>query len=258
MYTFTYPTLHILNHYFSCGKRLQNGLGNFSWHGVPAKFPCAVFFTIPFSFQTLIQPSTGYNIMGLDVPVLVSPDVKPKGTIMILAQDPLRSISAFRKCSINLQTNIIVGLPFAVQCTAYRGTKVWHAEKNPDGLDGIITNLLNAGYAVYLTDVKKFYAGKQLSSTAGQVSAYKPGKAGMTTFINMLCDEIKCVQPIHIVAFGSLAQNTMKKVCANGIPHPVINLPHPSGRNKFWNTILYKSDACKSAYLTNEILKKIP
>lgn len=255
MFTFSYPTISCLTEFLGCVHNSMTSNSGFQWHGYNVISGCSDFFNIPFDTQKLIAPNDSFQVMGIDIPVLISPDKESKGTIMILAQDPLRNIKEFSNRGINLANEIIIGLPFAVQSKANRGTKVWHAESQQDGYDGIITQLLNEGYSVYLTDIRKFYAGC-IAPNGGQRSTYNPGKAGDQIYRKLLFDEINIVNPTKIAAIGTNAQHAINHSYFNIISAPIVDLPHPSGRNTFWNSTNCRDSRSKANYLAQLILSR--
>lgn len=248
-YAQSYPTLsHLRGTVMNTLSNLTLQLPKFQWHGCPAYIgktanPASYFlvplneFCSPFS----MMPSGSNIIMGFDVPVLIYPDTEPKGTIFILAQDPLRNLADYVGSGISFTNDVIVGLPFAVQCippATKPNTIVWHGQMPINAYDGIITQLLNKGYAVYLTDVVKFYIGQVVktpkSGKSKQISVFKPGRKGWKLFRNILKDEINTINPVKILAFGSKARETLDSI---GVINPSlrVDLPHPSGRNPYWN-----------------------
>lgn len=249
MTQFTFPTLSLVNSYFHInGNSMHSGVQSFFWHGNSSS--AINFFPVPFSNQSLIAPNPNYQIMGIDVPVLIKDDKteKSKGTIVILAQDPLRNIKEFQQGRFIIANNIIVGLPFAVQANLGGGTAVWH---------GIIEGLLQKGYSVYLTDVHKFYAGTT-NPQGKQKSAYKSNSNQKMCERQLLSAEINALNPVCVAAFGRTAQSEVAKVPY--VNCGIINLEHLSGRNRNWSSIKTQQ-GWASASNDNKVrylLKQIP
>lgn len=246
---FIYPTLPLLNQFFfNNTKNISfNNVSNYFWKGM---YPNAIdFFSVPFNAQSRISQNPNYQIMGIDVPVLIKDDSKEsKGTIVILAQDPLRNIKDFQG-RFNISKDIIVGLPFAVQADLGGGTTVWH---------GIIKGLLKKGYSVYLTDVHKFYAGALINGK--QKLVYKPNKSEKAHERQLLSDEINVLNPVYVAAFGNTAQTALSNIQQNITCNNHVLLPHPSrSNNKKWAPIKKQqgwtsaSDDNKINYILNHI-----
>lgn len=128
MYTLSYPTQSIIENWLGCGSlqplygSLQPSLGKFSWLNQTGKGTCPQ--PNPGIISELIRVAnckgpasnhlTNKSIIGLDMPVLVTdPNRKEesKGTVVILAQDPLRGSS---ESTVQTAKDIILGLPFAL------------------------------------------------------------------------------------------------------------------------------------------------
>ena len=94
--------------------------------------------------KQLISPNKKCMPVGIDIPVLILSKTKPKATVVLLGQDPLRKYQA------KVPDYAFIGTPYSIHHTAGlpSATRVYPK---------LIDFLLADGYNVYLTDVKKYY-----------------------------------------------------------------------------------------------------
>ena len=126
-------------------------------------------------------------IVGIDVPVLLSNGRGQKGTIMIIAESPVRDTRNVKKNGLYIGTPFAVALKFNIppQCKIYKF---------------ILCKLLDAGYDVYITDaVKEWHKGLDKKEFVNHID-YPVLKA-----------EIENIKPLLIVTWGE----TAKVACYN-------------------------------------------
>lgn len=146
---------------------------------------------------------------GIDIPVLVSEKHSSKGTIVIVAQDPLRSKKdkMLEGCDFDYP---IIGTPFGLhynvdvcpQTSVYRK---------------ILQRLLDERYSVYLTDAHKIYTQD------------KKKKLDKKKEIALLKKEFGENNPICIITLGSTAKEYIN--ATNCSVKPILNLLHPAQTN---------------------------
>jgi hypothetical protein len=205
------------------------------------------------------KPKTGAILKGIDLPTWFGDYSKKK--IMILGIDPLRNQEVFRRESANVNTDVIIGTPYALHecvtrenaCAAY-----WT----------LIEGLSKENF-VYCTDIFKTYYLK-----TNKIRSYRD-----EDFIKnanhqyVLTKEINLIKPDVIIVFGSLAHTQLlkegcpkisqnifetKKVFENAVVYTVIHLSkgaYNRNMSEFLNangfTDINPSDriACANAYL---------
>ena len=146
------------------------------------------------------QPHPSNKVVGIDVPVLLSNGREQKGTIMIIAESPVRDTRSTKKTGLYIGTPLAVAQKFNVpsQCKIYKY---------------IFCKLLDAGYDVYISDaVKEWNKGLKKKEFVNHID-YPVLKA-----------EIENVKPILIVTWGDTAKVACKKCGVKHFPqmHPVI------------------------------------
>lgn len=168
--------------------------------------------------QELCEQYNKAPMIGSDLPSLIELNntCSNKPTIVILAQDPLRSQQSEK---------LELGTPFGFHAKGcrehHRATKLYFK---------MVDVLLRKGYRVYLTDIFKIWirqAGKQnrgikLGSNADR-------------FLNLLEAELKICNPVALITWGKQSAKAIQN-----LPLKVnsFNFPHPSGGNRCWPTIL--------------------
>lgn len=253
MYTLSYPTQSIMENWLGCGS-LQLLLGKFSWLNQAGKGTCPqpnpgiISELIPV-FNCTGRASNhlaNKSIIGLDMPVLVTdPNRKEesKGTVVILAQDPLRGSS---KSTVQTAKDIILGLPFALQDGNAKGcTSVIRGSNN-----SIVEHLISKGYDVYLTDIFKLYM-RDL-----QNNKVYPGQNLYNEYLDLLRQELKQVGPAFVLTIGKEASRVMGMFCPF-----VHNLVHPSNNNNGqWQKLIQNTNlstpltlSTKKNHLTQDI-----
>lgn len=195
MATITYPTQTIVEKCLQsifpglnpgCLNHSISVLGNVSeFHNQRRKYGCL--------------PVNVNNVTGVDIPILVTDNNEPphKGTVVILAQDPIRNPNDPMLHGCNFQRPI-VGTPFAFhyQLQYYSQTEAYRVVIRGNNT---IIGLLSKGYQVYVTDVWK---------TWDQNKLYRRGRWGITNPHTIcLIDEINYIKPNYIILMGNMAQN---------------------------------------------------
>lgn len=248
MYTLSYPTQTIMEKWLGCGS-LQPLLGKFSWLNQARKGTCPQ--PNPGIISELIRVTnckgpasnhlTNKSIIGLDMPVLVTDSDRKeesKGTVVILAQDPLRGS--------NVQRDIILGLPFALQDGNAKGcTSVIRGSQN-----SIVEHLISKGYDVYLTDIFKLYM-RDL-----QNNKVYPDENLYNEYLDLLRQELKQVGPAFVLTIGKEASRVMGMFCPF-----VHNLVHPSNNNNGqWQKLIQNTNLSTPLTLStkkNHLIKDI-
>ena len=163
------------------------------------------------------------DLVGFDVPVLVkSPCSVNKGTVVILGQDALRDSDDPLLNGINTNTEIVVGLPYAIVFDRkYKQVAIYHR---------LIESVLKGGYNVYLTDIWK-------SWTEGSQDKKDEWIDG-NPYKDCLDKEFGDLQIDYIVLMGGVAQEKYQTIChSNNIVD--IPVPHLSPMaNGKWKDIL--------------------
>ena len=160
------------------------------------------------------NPHCQQNLIGVDIPVLLSQGNKAsKGIIIILGESPLRT-----NANIVPNNNIVFGLPYAVHM-------VMKEPPQSTMYKGIYNELLSKGYSVYLTDIiKDWWKGRKLDPTVLDVSLFKEELQILQNKYNLSPDKIT------IVCFGKKAEKAINRINVGNF----ISLPHPSKLN--WTT----------------------
>ena len=179
------------------------------------------------------NPHCQQNLIGVDIPVLLSQGNKAsKGIIIILGESPLRT-----NANIVPNNNIVFGLPYAVhmgmgnppQSRMYKNIFIAllmgsnHIIKSEDWME---QNNQTVGYSIYLTDIiKDWFAGRKLNPSNADIKIFE--------------SELRILQGkhpnIYIVVFGQKAKDAINILKVNVTNFPkVIELPHPSKKN--WTT----------------------
>ena len=235
----TYPTQTIVE---TCLQRVFGGLnpgclnqsisilGNVSeYHNQPCQYG-------------YLPVNVGNNVTGVDIPIMVTDNVKPphKGTVVLLAQDPLRNPYDPMLNGCNFQRPI-VGTPFAFhyQPQYYSQTDAYRL---------VINGLMNKGYQVYVTDVWK---------TWDQNKLYRRGRWGINNPHRIcLIEELNDIKPNYIILMGKEAQNKYRSIAnnLNCSPNQVIG-PHLSNAaNGAWNMLIGSTALhAKVNYYLNQI-----
>lgn len=161
---------------------------------------------VPLSdFSGKVIDFKGYFNLGHDLPFWIEPD-NPKGRIMLVSQDPLRSGQK--------DTDIItLSSPFGMHSKEYR--YCGHHKT----FTSIVENIVDQGYSVYLTDSHKLYGTENSSD-------YKSCISKLTTDIDMciLQEEINFFSPSIVFALGHQAEAALMDLHQSGV-----YIPHPTG-----------------------------
>lgn len=229
MATITYPTQTIVE---KCLQSIFPGLnlgclnlsisvlGNVSeYHNLPSRYGH-------------LPVNVGNNVTGVDIPIMVTDNVKPphKGTVVLLAQDPLRNPNGLMLRGCNFQRPI-VGTPFAFhyQLQYYSQTDVYRVVIRGNNT---IIGLLSKGYQVYVTDVWK---------TWDQNKLYRRGRWGINNPHTIcLIEELNSIKPNYIILMGKQAQNKYRSIANNLNFSPTLVIgPHLSNAaNGAWNKLI--------------------
>lgn len=251
MCTLSYPTQSIIETWLGCGP-LQPLLNNFSWLNnagkgtYPQPNPGIISELIPVNVCSgpASKHLRGKSMIGLDMPVLVTDPGRKgesKGTVVILAQDPLRGSS-----KSTVQTDIILGLPFALQDGNAMGcTSVIRGSQN-----SIVEHLISKGYDVYLTDIFKLYM-RDL-----QNNKVYPDENLYNEYLDLLRQELQQVGPAFVLTIGKEASRVMGMFCPF-----VHNLVHPSNNNNGqWQKLIQNTNLSTPLTLStkkNHLIKDI-
>ncbi|MBR6190014.1 MAG: hypothetical protein IKQ59_13855 [Prevotella sp.] len=168
---------------------------------------CSNNTIIPVTGTAELKRMIGKNkYVGIDIPVLLKQDgIESKGTICIVGESALREIKDFKTTN-----DILLGTPYAVhqgfncplQCNVYKK---------------IFSDLLKAGYSLYLTDIIKiWWKDKNLKIDKDVDEAFLKKELA------------KIGSDAIIVALGKKAADGLEKM-----GYKFICLPHTSRQN--WN-----------------------
>ncbi len=199
------------------------------------------YHNAPGAYGTL--PVHVSQITGIDIPILLTNDDKEdKETVVIVAQDPLRSIKdPMLKPFIPFDKSI-VGTPFAFhyELQYYKQTEVYRL---------IVDGLLKKGYNVYITDIWKCW-----DKSKTYRGLWKKGNP----HFDCLVEEIDEIKPNYVILMGKQAQNNFKKIKFTYKQPKLICVPHPSAAaNGAWVRQIGKCDIkTKANYIIKQFLKE--
>ena len=202
--------------------------------------------------------------MGIDYPCLISPDpeditsASPDGigkTIAIIGQDPRRTKSdpwynnpgAYfnpKVCSPNYNSEVVIGLPWAVNNCSYPRVKAVSVY--------LINNLLARGFSVYVTDIFKLFKTPQnpkLSNYQLFLKSLRQNDPIAKCAVGLLGEELSVIQPVKTMCFFDPDPKIFKGMQTGC----VVRAPHPSGRNRNWPILLNNvavTDQNKGSYLS--------
>lgn len=145
--------------------------------------------------------------IGVDLPTWfnIQPDNRH---IMIVAQDPLRSVKWYGECR-----DAVLSSPFGQQDYEHR-----HKANGGEMMHLLVKELVINRYGVYLTDANKYFIYDH--ETTDEFSANH-----INAYTNILKEEIDLVKPMVIVCLGRSSERMCKKI---GLPN-ILALPHLSG-----------------------------
>lgn len=131
--------------------------------------------------------------VGIDIPVLIKTEqAETKATVVLLGQDPLRKCKDIDKARV---------FDYAFIGTPYR---IHHTEGLPSPTTvypKLIKDLLDQGYNVYLTDVRKYYPSPS-NKAAKEQEPYN---------MNLLVHELHCLKgTLILILSGVQAKNFYK------------------------------------------------
>lgn len=154
--------------------------------------------------------------IGIDVPVLLSPECDNKKTVFIVGEDPLRDFK-------NLSNDVRLATPFGVHMQEFRNKVLpvyW----------SVMEHLLARGFTVYVTDFYKLW----IKHKDRPKLRYKGDI--LENFHAVFLKEIKAFRPKLIVTFGRPAYLQVKTVVED---IPILSFRHPSRTaNGHWKKIL--------------------
>lgn len=156
------------------------------------------------AYGSEIPPGFGEQVSGYDLPCLLSADRESKGTIMLCAQDPLRS---------GTEPGLTVGTFFGIDSQRLR-----HSRRHYGVLWELIRRSVAFGFDVWVTDAMKLY----VKGATIDGSLYK--LCG-----EVLLNEVNLVKPDHIVAFGNRARDLLQGL---DLQPDVIHHRHPTARGR--------------------------
>jgi uracil DNA glycosylase len=173
----------------------------------------------------IVRNSEEYSqqLVGIDIPVLLSSTEGSKGIIVILGESPLRTDD-----DKDENNNIVFGLPYAVHMDMENPPQSRMYKK-------VFNVLLSEGYSVYLTDIiKDWWKGRKLDPIDFDVKLFN--------------EELEILQkknlPITIVCFGKKAEDAIKKIGVEKFNF--ISLPHPSKLNwSIWKLRIFEKAVYK-------------
>jgi hypothetical protein len=166
---------------------------------------------------------------GIDLPCWIeAPDSNQ--TIVLLGQDPLRDEGYFTGPAAT-QPYVVIGTPYSVHSRALR---TW---RNNPRYWTVISDLLGAGYNLYLTDIVKFWAAGQRAPRPSAADTY--GELDLVS---------RSGRPVFVVAFGNSAAHALNALLDTALltdkrltdsraevvsigPTRVIRVLHPSPQN---------------------------
>jgi len=170
--------------------------------------------------------------------------------IMVIGIDPLRNEMTFNNYNASSADELIIGTPYAMHDPEMmlKKTRVY---------SNFITHLAQTNF-VYLTDIYKYYfeiEGKRSSSCLKRE----------TMWDDFLCNEIRLINPSHVVAFGKEVAERMADLHAqfqNGNESiTIIELPHPAARAKTWAKVLDQGKRAtndnKVCHMTTEVYNSL-
>ncbi len=163
--------------------------------------------------------------VGIDIPVLIKTEqAEPKATVVLLGQDPLRKSKDIGNAKVF--NYAFIGTPYRIHHTdgLPSATRVYPM---------LIKRLLEQGYHVYLTDVRKYYPSP----------SHKAAKEQKLGDMDLLVSELHCLKGVLILV---LSGNQAQKFYENNIKiledvvtcDHVVYLPHLSGfgASELWKT----------------------
>lgn len=242
----SYPTLDIWKKHFGDdflpdAKKIGVGTGVFQNYP-PSNYPLSPHNASKLRKHPILSLLLkNFKYAGADLSVMLQDtEVEWNGkTIVIVAQDPLRSKKDYSMCNAKPGNDIVVSLPFCVQATLPNTSCVV--------VVGVIKKLLADGYKVFLTDINKFFVignNNQKVPVTGSVRKL---------FDQVLEDELNMIEPDKIVVMGNKAAQAVNRIKVNA---PIVATLHPSDQaNGYWNKKLGFTDInSKIDYIYNKII----
>jgi len=171
-------------------------------------------------------PSLGATLKGIDLPTWFGNYSKKK--VMILGIDPLRNNEVFERDKADVNTDVIIGTPYAL-----------HEFKAREGSCAVYWNFiswLSENHFVYCTDIFKTYYYNTETIKRSYRDIEFPKSENHKELLTL---EINLIKPDVIIAFGNLVEKLLNDL---KLSTSIIKLPHPSGANRKWNKIITGED----------------
>lgn len=199
------------------------------------------FSNVQFKKEKTLYNWKNASLIGMDLPLLFVCDKPNAPTVVIVGIDPLRKRKDFPKHGFELG-NIIIGTPYALHSTFYRESK-----GRTKSYYDFVKHIVSKGYNVYVTDIFKIWMN---DSEKTEKDRFFLGDEVFESN-EILLKEFEIIQPQILIAFGDLVDKSLKSLELSTI---IIKLPHPSGANRRWNTLLEGKATCdqKVKYLCSE------
>ncbi len=159
---------------------------------------------------------SNYQI-GIDLPVFIKPIINSEKSILIIAEDPLRDANT-------QYPDIIVSTPFGTHLECLREKKLKHYW-------GITKALLDMGYNIYITDIKKVWIKNQYQKKVAVKGDF------LQNFNRSLELELALIDPELIITYGNEAYKSLLELnIFKKQKH--VHFPHPTGTaNAAWKKL---------------------
>lgn len=134
-------------------------------------------------------------LLGIDLPTWFGQKSSKGKKIIIVGIDPLRNNSTFKKANANLETDVIIGTPYA-----------FHHEKMRLGKTRAyweFVNGLSQDNFVYVTDIYKTFFYTDISKKQRSYSYYATDAYLREQVQKVLHEEIKLINPDLIITLGA-------------------------------------------------------
>ena len=153
------------------------------------------------------------TMIGVDLPLFFKCPEPEAQTVMLVAQDPLRSRDDFPDFK---HEDVIIGTPFAQHSSHYR-------EHSQEVVFASIKHIINKNYHVYVTDIYKVWMNMRKDKSDKYFR-----KNESTIFGELLLNELDIIKPKNVFCIGRAAENFFKD---NNLSKRALYLPHPAGSN---------------------------
>jgi len=202
------------------------------------KFPC-----VQFKQEKTLNNWKNASLIGVDLPLLFKSDNPNAETVVIIGIDPLRKRKDFRDFKLG---NVIIGTPYAFHSTYYRESK-----GRTKSYYDFVKHIVSKGYNVYVTDIFKIWMN---DFERTERHRFFLGDEVLESN-EILLKELEIIQPQILIALGDLVEKSLNDL---ELSIRIIKVPHPSGANRRWNSLVGKA-TCeqKVKFLNSEIDKKL-